>query len=96
LVGVIQKKTGVARTEIENTLKSLSEQSSSMLGNASQAVQGATQAAQEYANQASDIAKEQYGRAQDMVRQRPAESVIVSFGTGLLVGVVVGLMFRSK
>ncbi len=96
LVGVIQKKTGVARTEIENTLKSLSEQSSSMLGNASQAVQGATQAAQEYANQASDMAKEQYGRAQDMVRQRPAESVIVSFGTGLLVGVVVGLMFRSK
>lgn len=96
LVGVIQKKTGVARTEIENTLKSLSEQSTSMLGNASQAVQGATQAAQEYANQASDMAKEQYGRAQDMVRQRPAESVIVSFGTGLLVGVVVGLMFRSK
>ncbi len=96
LVGIVQKKTGAARVEIEKTLRSLSEQSASMLGNASQAVQGATQAVQDYANQASDMAKEQYGRAQDMVRQRPAESVIVSFGTGLLLGVVVGLIFRSK
>lgn len=96
LVGLIQKKTGEARTEIEKTLRSLSEQSGGMLGGASQAVQGAAHAAQEYAGQASDMAKEQYGRAQEMVRQRPAESVIVSFGTGVILGVVVGLMCRSK
>ena len=95
-VGLIQKKTGAARTEIEKTLRSWSQQSAGMLDNASQAVQGAAQAAQEYVSQARDMASEQYGRAQDIVRQRPAESVIVSFGTGLLMGVVVGLMCRSK
>jgi uncharacterized protein YjbJ (UPF0337 family) len=96
LVGLIQKKTGVARTEIEKTLRSWSQQSASMLGSASQAVQGAAQAAQEYAGQAREMAGEQYGRAQDLVRQRPAESVMVSFGTGLLLGVAVGLLCRSK
>ena len=96
LVGLIQKKTGAARTEIEKTLRSWSQQSAGMLDNASQAVQGAAQAAQEYVSQTRDMASEQYGRAQDIVRQRPAESVIVSFGTGLLMGVVVGLMCRSK
>lgn len=96
LVGLIQKKTGEARIEVEKTLRSISEQSASVLGTASQAVHGAAQAAQDYAGQATDVAKEQYGRAQDMVRQRPAESVIVSFGTGLLIGVVVGLLVRSK
>ncbi len=96
LVGLIQKKTGEARTEVEKTLRSLSEQSAGMLGGASQAVKDATHAMHDYAGQATDVAKEQYGRAQDLVRQRPAESVIVSFGTGLLLGVVVGLMCRSK
>ncbi|MDZ4656981.1 MAG: CsbD family protein [Bythopirellula sp.] len=96
LVGLIQKNTGQARIEIEKTLRSLSEQSAGLLGSASQAVQGAAQTAQEYAGQASDMAKEQYGKAQEMVRQRPAESAIVCFGTGLLLGVVVGLLARSK
>lgn len=96
LVGLIQKKTGEARAEVEKALRSLTGQSTDALGSASQAVQGAAQAAQEYAGQASDMAKEQYGRAQEMVRQRPAESAIVCFGTGLLLGVVVGLLVRSK
>lgn len=96
LVGLIQKKSGVARTEIEKTLRSWSQDSASMLDSASQAVQGAAQSAQEYMGQARDMANAQYGRAQDMVRQRPAESIMVSFGTGLLLGVVVGLMCRSK
>jgi uncharacterized protein YjbJ (UPF0337 family) len=96
LVGLIQKKTGSARVEIEKMMRSWSEQSSSMLENASQAVQNVTQSAQEYMGQARDIAGEQYSRAQDVVRQRPNESLMFSFGTGLLLGVVVGLVCRSK
>jgi uncharacterized protein YjbJ (UPF0337 family) len=96
LVGLIQKKSGVARTEIEKTLRSWSQDSAGMLQGASQAVQGAAQSAQEYMGQARDMANEQYGRAQDLVRHRPAESIMVSFGAGLLLGAVVGLMCRSK
>lgn len=96
LVGLIQKKTGAARTEIEKTIRSWSQQSASILDSASQAVQGAAQAAQEYVGQAREMVGDHYGRAQDVVRQRPAESMMISFGTGLLLGVVVGLMCRSK
>lgn len=96
LVGLVQKKTGMARTEIEKTLRSWSENSAGLMGSASQAVQGAAQSAQEYAGQAREMAGEQYDRAQDMVRQRPGESLIVAFGAGMLLGVVVGIMGRSK
>ena len=96
LVGLVQRKTGAARAEIEKTLKSWSENSASYMEGASQAVKGAAQTAQDYAGQARDMATDQYGRAQDMVRHRPAESVVVAFGTGLLLGVVVGLVCRSK
>jgi uncharacterized protein YjbJ (UPF0337 family) len=96
LVGLIQKKTGAARTEIEKTIRSWSQQSASMLDSASHAAQGVAQSAQEYMDHARETAGEQYGRAQDLVRQRPAESVMISFGTGLVLGVVVGLMCRSK
>jgi uncharacterized protein YjbJ (UPF0337 family) len=96
LVGMIQKKTGQARTEIEKTLRSFSQESASMLGGASQAVQDATKAVQDYASQANEMAHERLGQAQDLVRKRPAESLIVSFGTGLLLGIVVGLVVRSK
>jgi uncharacterized protein YjbJ (UPF0337 family) len=96
LVGIIQKKTGQARTEIEKTLRSFSQESASMLGNASQVMQDATKAAQDYASQASEMAYERFGQAQEIVRNRPAESLAVSFGTGLLLGIIVGLVVRSK
>lgn len=96
LVGLVQKKTGMARTEIEKKLQSWSENSAGVMGSASQAVQGAARSAQEYAGQAREMASEQYDRAQDMVRQRPGESLVVAFGAGMLLGVVVGVMCRSK
>lgn len=96
LVGIIQKKTGQARTEIEKTLRSFSQESASMLGNVSQTIQDATKTVQNYAGQASEMAYERFGQAQELVRNRPAESLAVSFGTGLILGVVVGLIVRSK
>ena len=90
--GSFRRRPGAARTEIEKTLRSWSQQSAGMLDSASQTVQGAAQAAQEYVGQARDMASEQYGRAQELVRQRPAESVIVSFGTGCCWGLCVGLL----
>ena len=87
LVGLIQRKTGEARTEIEQTIESWCEQSSHMFA-------GATAKVQDYATQAVEAAKQQFSEAQDVVKRHPAESVIVSFGTGLLLGVVVGLVSK--
>ena len=52
--------------------------------------------AKESARQYAGRAREGYDEAQEIVRRRPAESVAVAFGTGLLVGVIVGLIARSR
>jgi uncharacterized protein YjbJ (UPF0337 family) len=97
LVGLIQRKTGQARTQIERTLNEFAEKGDGML-------QHAAGAAREYADQAGhalrdaservrERAIEGYDSAQEMVRSRPAESVAAAFGTGLLIGLCIGLMF---
>ena len=42
------------------------------------------------------VDREGYEEAQRMVRRRPAESVAVAFGTGLVVGLIVGLVASSR
>ena len=42
------------------------------------------------------MARARYDEAEDMVRQNPGQSVAVAFGIGMVVGVVVGLAFRSR
>jgi ElaB/YqjD/DUF883 family membrane-anchored ribosome-binding protein len=37
-----------------------------------------------------------YDQASEMIRRRPAESVAVAFGTGILLGIVVGLIAGSR
>jgi uncharacterized protein YjbJ (UPF0337 family) len=100
LVGLIQQKTGEARQQIKRVIDELSEEYSG-------AFSQAKEAAREYADLANETihdtaervrvrAREGYEQAHEVVRCRPAESVAVAFGTGLLVGVIVGLVVRSK
>jgi uncharacterized protein YjbJ (UPF0337 family) len=100
LVGLIQQKTGDAREKIERLVYELSE-------NAGGAITHATEAAREYAGQAGDAIRdvagqvrdrslETYEGAQEVFRRRPAESVAAAFGTGLLLGVIVGLVIGSR
>jgi hypothetical protein len=39
---------------------------------------------------------EGYEQAYEMIRSRPTESIAVAFGTGLLLGIVVGLVAGSR
>jgi uncharacterized protein YjbJ (UPF0337 family) len=100
LIGLVQKKTGEARGQIESILDQMS-------GDAAGAFSQASEKAREYANQAADAmygatdqvreyAREGYETAQSMVRRHPSETVAVAFGTGLLIGVVVGLACHSR
>lgn len=100
LIGLVQKKTGEARGQIEKFLDQLSD-------DAGGAFTQATEMAREYASQAADAmsgatekvreqAREGYETAQSVVRRHPAEAVAVAFGTGLLMGVIVGLTCRSR
>ena len=98
LVGMIQRKTGEARDSVEKYLDELTSQGGSF-------VAYATETAKEYAHQAADRFQQtskqaadtvRHGRdeAERMIKQKPVESVAVVFGTGLLVGVLVGLIIR--
>ncbi len=100
LIALIQQKTGEARGHIEEVIEELSDQTGGALF-------AATETARQYAHDAAesmrgaaehlhDRAAEGYEEAHDFVSRRPAESVAVAFGTGLLVGIVVSLLVRSK
>lgn len=100
LVGLVQQKTGEARKQIERVLNELSDQAGGVFTDA-------TEAARQYVDQASEKlrgaaenirerTREGYEEAQQMFRRRPAESVAVAFGAGLVVGLLVGLIASSR
>jgi uncharacterized protein YjbJ (UPF0337 family) len=100
LIGLVQQKTGQAREHIERVLHDISQQ-------AGGSFTAATETAREYAGQAAeqlrgateqirDRTMQGYDQASEMIRRRPAESVAVAFGTGILLGIVVGLIAGSR
>jgi uncharacterized protein YjbJ (UPF0337 family) len=100
LVGVIEQKTGESRRVIEDFLEQAIEGGSGT-------VQQLSEKARAYVDQAGEGLRTQYehaaeraqagyAEAEHMVQTRPVESVAVAFGAGILTGVIVGLMLRSR
>jgi len=100
LVGLIQRKTGEARSAVEEYLGELTSNCSSMVAQATedvrQYVQQTAEKLQDGSRQAVDTLRQGYEDAEELVRQRPTESVAVCFGVGLFVGLVLGLTMRSR
>jgi len=100
LVGRIQQRTGEGREAIEKYLTDLTARGSSAMAQAAETVGHYAQAAggrlREHYGDMSDAAREQYDRAQDMVRHNPTQSVAAAFGVGLVAGLIVGLALRSR
>jgi uncharacterized protein YjbJ (UPF0337 family) len=96
LVGLIQQKTGRSRQEIQRMVNKLSEEATGRLTRAADtAREYAGQAGEKLRSateQARERAMEGYEGAQDMVRRRPTESVAAVFITGVVVGLLIGLM----
>ena len=100
LVGRIQQRTGETRDSIERFLTDLTSRGSSAVAQAAEAVSNYTQQAGDrlrerygdYAQQARD----RFDDVQDVVRQKPGQSVATAFGIGLVAGLVVGLAIRSR
>jgi uncharacterized protein YjbJ (UPF0337 family) len=100
LIGLIQRKTGEARHSIEQYLEELSSNSASSFSQTAETVRGyANQAAesmQDSGRRAAEMARRGADEAQEMIRQRPGESAAVCFGAGIVFGVVLGLLMRSR
>ena len=100
LVGAIQQKTGEARESVEKYLEKLTDNGASMIGSAAESArhyaETAQQSVQDAAHYASDAVRSGYITTQRTIRNRPVESLAVSFGAGLITGVVLGLIMRSR
>lgn len=100
VIGRIQQKTGEGREAIEKFLTDLTGKGSATISQAAESArqyvaQGGDRLREHY-GQLSDQARDQYRQVETMVRRQPGQSVATAFGVGLVVGVVVGLAFRSR
>jgi uncharacterized protein YjbJ (UPF0337 family) len=111
LVGLIQRKTGETRSAIEDYFEQLtSDEGSSMSQMAETARQYGQQAMEQVQersrqtadrfrhgfDQASESFRQRYEDAEQMIQERPAESLAVSFGIGVLAGVLLGISLRGR
>jgi len=100
LVGTIQRKTGEARERIQQFIDEVSSDGGSAISRAGETVRSyahqAAETVQETSKQAAASMRESCADVENMVRQRPAESLAVCFGVGVITGAVVGLLFRLR
>lgn len=111
LVGLIQRKTGEARSAIEKFLDESTSGGASAFSQAAETARDYAQKAVENIQDRSKQASEQfrktydqasetfrhgYEEAEHMIKDRPAESAAVCFGIGMLVGVILGLSLRGR
>lgn len=100
LMGTIQRKTGEARTGIEQFFEQLSSEGASAISQSGETVrayvQQAAETVQATSQHAAESVREGYAGVENLVRQRPAESLAVCFGVGVITGVIVGLLLRWR
>ena len=111
LVGLIQRKTGEARERVEQYLSELTTDGASTVSRVAETVRGyasgAVESARGYASgtfesteeaaaRAGDMLRGGYAQTEKMIQQRPMESLAVGFGAGLITGVIIGLVMRSR
>jgi len=95
LVGVVQQKTGAAKSEVEAFLDSVlngsfSEQAAETVQRYADAAQTAAADAAAYArqnyNRLATQSGEYRGKVADTIRARPGESLAIAFGLGIAAG----------
>ena len=100
LVGLIQRKTGEARSQVEDYLDELTTKGSATLSEMADNVRDYAQQAgdriQEGSQQAIETFRDGYEQAEEMIRQRPTESVALCFGIGVFVGLLIGASLRGS
>ena len=100
LAGVIQKKTGKAREEIDEYLRSLSESTATTVGKISEVASDMASKGYESILEGYDYAKEAsrdgLKAATETVQHRPGEAMLLAMGIGVVVGLIVGTSMCSR
>ncbi|MEQ8849973.1 CsbD family protein [Botrimarina sp.] len=94
--GLLQRKTGDARVEIERWFSNLGDDYRALLARTTSQAREYMHSAGEGAGRLRDQMHAGQIEAERFVRRRPGESVAVAFGVGIITGVVVGLLTKSR
>lgn len=96
LIGKIQQKTGIAREQVEAYLSEVTEEGKGMIEQVrTKASQGATKVA-EATRQRAEALRESVEGAEDIVRERPGQSLMAAFGLGVACGLGIAMILRSR
>lgn len=94
LVGMIQRKTGKAREEIDEFVKTVSSNTASTVERISEAAgdmaSKASEAIHDGYDYARDASRDGIKAATETVQHRPAESLVIAMGIGVVAGLIVG------
>ncbi len=109
LIGAIKRRTGEAdadiRAFVEDAAEDMVEDSAGTdyrdtvqqaADTAAAYAAGMKASAEECRQAVADQAREGFERTEKLVKKRPLESLATSFGAGLLAGLVIGALVRSK
>jgi uncharacterized protein YjbJ (UPF0337 family) len=100
LIGLIERKAGQTREQAEEFLSSFYDKAEGTFRQASekghQAYNQASEMLDEGMKQVGQKATEGYEYAKDTVARRPAESLVVAAGLGMLAGIAIGVSIYSK
>jgi uncharacterized protein YjbJ (UPF0337 family) len=100
LIGLIQRKTGDTRATIERALEDIVPAASSMMGQVADTAREYADAAGRQVSQAyeqvAERVQEGYAAAEERIRENPLQSVGFAFAAGVLTGVIVGVVLRSR
>lgn len=96
LVGSIQRTTGEAKEKIQEYLNAGMEQGSNLYNQASDAVRAGTEQVVAGAKQVGETVKAGVDQTNQMIQARPLEAMLFTFGAGVVAGLTLGLILRSR
>jgi uncharacterized protein YjbJ (UPF0337 family) len=100
LAGVIQKKTGKARDEIDDFLRSVSNTTTSTVERISEAASDmatkASETIRDGYNYARETSRDGIKAATETVQHRPGESMLLAMGIGVVAGLIIGSSLCSR
>ena len=94
LAGVIQRKTGKAKEEVDDFLRSVSNSTASTVGKISEAASDiaskTTDTLRDGYDYAREVSRDGVKAATETVQQRPGESMLLAMGIGVVAGLIIG------
>lgn len=96
LVGKIQRKTGESRAAIEQFLGEVSENAAGAVGTMRDRAQQGMETAASTMRQGIESVRHGISGAEHAIQERPAQSMALAFGLGVVAGVGLALLFRDR